>query len=66
MVQGFCPLNIKITQFPGGFLVNISVIIVSNVHCTDRAGAIICFAFRHYTYVRVMKMGLLTVSGKPV
>ena len=47
MVQGFCPLNIKITQFPGGFLVNISVIIVSNVHYTDRECAIICFSFKH-------------------
>ena len=49
MVQGF-------TQFSDGFLVNISVIVVSNVHCTARACAIICFAIKHCTYVHVIKM----------
>ena len=25
LVQGFCPLNLKITQFPGGFYLNVNV-----------------------------------------
>ena len=25
MVKGFCPLNVKITQFPDGFRLNITV-----------------------------------------
>ena len=25
LVQGFCPLNLKITQFPDGFCLNVNV-----------------------------------------
>ena len=38
LVQGFCPLKIKITQFPNGFRLNCCKLIVSRVeiYCSQR------------------------------
>ena len=30
-VQGFCPLKIKVTQFPDGFRLNVNLILTCNI-----------------------------------
>ena len=35
MVQGFCPLKIKITQFPGGFRLNILCLAIDQLLSAD-------------------------------
>ena len=56
LVQGFCPLKIKITQFPDGFRLNCCKLIVSwvKIYCS------------HHWFTREMKYGWGHFAVKPV
>ena len=43
LVQGFCPLIIKITQFPDGFRSNACVVISSSFQCDFWSEAFFAF-----------------------